>query len=91
MGKITRKRVTSDFHTPSYAYTVPNTQALMLLAQLRPFLRSYKALRTDLILADYARLTPRNGKYTAALLAEREAFTERCMEIRSADSGGSFP
>jgi hypothetical protein len=77
-GKLTRKRTAKAHHTPSYAYALWNRQALALLAQIEPYLRSYKRERTRLALAHYVRLTPRNGKYTSAIRAEREVLRAPC-------------
>jgi LAGLIDADG-like domain len=82
-GKITRKRVQSEAHTASFAYTISNQQALDLLRQIRPYLRSYKVARAETILTDYLRLTPRNGKYDQATLDARNAFIQHCMKIRA--------
>jgi hypothetical protein len=49
-GKITRKRTTSHRHTPSFTYALYNRQALVLLEQISPFLKTYKAERCKLIL-----------------------------------------
>ncbi len=80
-GKVTRKRTYSDRHTPSFAYSVTNRQALELLRQVAPYLRTYKAQRTTLILSHYLRLTPRNGKYSPVLAAERQEFIGSVMAI----------
>jgi hypothetical protein len=81
-GKITAKRRTSANHSPSYAFAIYNRQALELIRQLRPFLRTYKAKRSDVILSDYLRLTPRNGKYNAAALRARKSFEDRVLAIK---------
>lgn len=81
-GKITRKRTYSERHAPGLTYAIGNRQALALLAQLEPYLRSYKAQRTRLVLEHYVRLTPRNGKYTDALRRQRGEFTRRVLAIR---------
>src|SRR5262245_34637563 len=73
-GKLTRKRTSKAHHTPSYAYTLWNRQALALLAQIEPYLRSYKRERAQLALTDYRRLTPRNGKYTDTMRSARDVF-----------------
>lgn len=78
-GKITRKRTVSDQHTPSFCYAVSNRQALKLLQQLRPYLRSYKRQRAELILAKYEQLTPRNGKYTLAGNQARVVFEQEVL------------
>jgi hypothetical protein len=73
-GKITRKRTTSERHTPSFCYYLTSRQALSLLEQVGPFLRSYKLNRARLALDLYLTVTPRNGKYSAECLATRRKF-----------------
>jgi hypothetical protein len=46
-GKITKKRVTSSRHAPGLTYSVSNRQALALLADVAPYLRSYKKRRAQ--------------------------------------------
>ncbi len=85
-GKLTRKRVSKDNHTPSHAYAVWNRQALALLAQIAPYMQSYKRDRALLALNDYVRLTPRNGKYTNAMRAERAAFESGLLDLLATGS-----
>ena len=82
-GKITGKRISSPLHSPSFTYSIANRQALQLLEQIAPFLRSYKAIRTKLILQHYINLTPRNGRYTEKILAERNRFLTEVLEIKA--------
>lgn len=82
-GKITGKKTAKNHHTPSFTYAVYNRQALKLLEQLNPYLRTYKRQRAEVILIDYLRLTPRNGKYSRELLAARHAFEEELLAIRA--------
>ena len=82
VGKITSKKPAKIKHTPSKTYTVTNRQALELLRQITPMLRTYKRARAELILEKYLTLTPRNGKYSAELLAARNNFVEECMSIK---------
>jgi hypothetical protein len=63
-GKITCKRTYKPHHTVSFVYSISNRQALALLSQTSQYLKTYKAIRSYLILRDYIRLTPRNGHYT---------------------------
>jgi hypothetical protein len=84
-GKLTRKRTSKAHHTPSHTYALWNRQALSLLAQVEPYMRSYKRDRAQLVLRDYVRLTPRNGKYTEALHAERTAFEDRVLTCRAVE------
>jgi hypothetical protein len=81
-GKITRKKTTSDRHTPSYCYAISSRQALSLLRQVLPYLRSYKRQRAEMVLNRYQDLTPRNGKYPASLLAERQEFENALLNLR---------
>jgi hypothetical protein len=81
-GKITNKRVREIKHTPSFAFAVYNRQALALIRQLRPFLKTYKAARAELILREYLAVTPRNGKYTVTQLSARKRFEERVLAIK---------
>jgi len=75
-GKITNKRTSKQHHTPSFTYTVSNRQALSLLEQITPYLLTYKNKRAKMVLQDYIRLTPRNGRYTDKLFGERQEFVK---------------
>lgn len=77
-GKITNKRISKIHHTPSFTYAIYNRQALALLKQIEPYLRSYKLKRARLILENYIALTPRNGKYSEELMAKRKKFEKSC-------------
>lgn len=81
-GKITRKRTSRPNHADSYTYAIYNRQALALLKQILPYLKSYKANRAELILRDYLRLTPRNGKYKVEELQERKLFEKQVLAIK---------
>lgn len=83
VGKITNKRRACEQHQPSFAYAVYNRHALALLAQIFPYMHSYKRERARLILDNYIRLTPRNGRYTPSLRAEREAFEHAVMGTKA--------
>jgi len=81
-GKITSKRTYKDHHSPSYTYSIANRQALALLAQISPHLKTYKAKRAQIILRDYIRLTPRNGYYTEQMKRQREQFEDMVLGIK---------
>lgn len=87
VGKITRKRIARDHHSPSFCYAITSLQALSLLQQIVTLLRSYKRRRAELALAHYHLMTPRNGKYTAELLAARVDFEKTLLALKP----GSFP
>jgi hypothetical protein len=82
-GKITRKKVAKAHHTPSLTFAIWNRQALEVLVQIQPFLRSYKRGRADLVQREYLRLTPRNGKYSAAALTARQRFEAELLALRA--------
>jgi hypothetical protein len=82
-GKITSKRIAKSHHAPSFTFSVSNRQALELLRQAAPYLRSYKSARAELVLTQYQRLTPRNGKYAERLAEERERFIEKFFTVRA--------
>jgi len=93
VGKITRKRRVSEKHATGLTYSVSNRQALAILAQVTPYLRSYKRIRAKLALDRYLELTPRNGKYTLSVVAAREAFERDLLMVtaKSANRLGEVP
>jgi len=82
VGGITTKRVYNERHHQSFTFQVSSRQALDLLAQIAPFLKSYKAMRAALALSEYVRSTPRNGKYRPEIARRRREFEARLLAIR---------
>jgi hypothetical protein len=82
-GQITNKRTYSQRHAASYTYQVYNRQALDLLVQLFPYLKTYRRERAELVLRMYKSLTPRNGRYSAHQVQAREEFVEKFFAITS--------
>ena len=82
-GKITGKRITSERHTPSFTYALYNRQALNLLEQIHPYLRTYKVRRSSIILRDYKTLTPRNGRYSEKQRQLRAEFEQRVLSVKA--------
>jgi hypothetical protein len=62
---------------------VTSQQALALLRQVAPYLRSYKRARATLALARYSSLTPRNGKYNADRLTKRRQFENELLSLQA--------
>ena len=81
VGRITRKRTMAINHAPSGAWQVSNRQALSLLQQIVTYLRTYKSKRAKLVLENYIKLTPRNGRYTAEMMARRNQFVEEFLML----------
>jgi hypothetical protein len=90
-GQITKKRTESDRHTPSFCYSVSSRQALELLRQIAPFLKSYKRKRAELAMELYISLTPRNGKYTSIQLARRKQFEQAFLAAQPVTRIGGKP
>jgi hypothetical protein len=80
-GQITGKRTYSTKHTPSFAFRVTSRQAVDLLCQIAPYLRSYKAARTALALEHYIALTPRNGRYRDEVRRARKDFEASFLSL----------
>jgi hypothetical protein len=83
VGRITTKARRLDHHSPGFAYTISSRQALALLAQIAPYLRTYKAERARLLLDEYVRLTPRNGHYSPEQRDARASFEVRFFAIKT--------
>lgn len=81
-GRIVNKKVYKDNHTPAYTYTLFSRQALDLLQQITPYLKTYKYKRAKLVLKDYIKVTPRNGRYTPEMIKRKEKFVEKFFSIK---------
>lgn len=81
IGSITTKVTYNPNHSPEYTYRVYGRQAIDLMSVVIPYLRSYKKKRAQLILSQYLKLTPRNGKYTPAMLKRKENFVNKFFAI----------
>lgn len=80
-GRITTKRAYKPAHSPSFTFAIDNRQALCLLQQIAPFLKTYKAARAQLVLRNYVSLTPRNGRYTDEMRSQRQSFVNQFLSI----------
>ena len=90
VGKITRKKTSRPHHAPGLTFSVSNRQALDVLEQTLPYLRSYKKGRAALVLEKYLALTPRNGKYSTELIKARQRFEDEfaAITVRRATEDG---
>jgi len=80
-GRINGKARARRHHSPSFAYCISSRQALSLLQQVSPYLKTYKAGRASLLLRHYVQLTPRNGRYSAEQLAAKGSFEKRFFDL----------
>ena len=90
-GRISNKRTYRAAHAPSFHYQISSRQALALLEQITPYLRTYKSRRARLALAQYLAVTPRNGKYTDDVLKRRIAFEQLFLSVTARRFLGTAP
>jgi hypothetical protein len=63
-------------------FAIYSRQALEVLRQIAPYLRTHKRARAELLLQRYLAVTPRKGQYTTELLSARAAFETDFFAIR---------
>jgi len=83
LGKITsKKNYNPGIHKDSYTYVIKHNEAISLLELIEPYLIiKQKKLRAKLILDEYKKVTPRNGKYSEDLLKAKEEFYKKFISI----------
>jgi len=91
VGKITSKKPAALHHAPGFTYVISNRQALALLKQVMPFLKSYKAHRARLVLDNYLNVTPRNGKYSLQTRTARAEFEGKFAATSIRKKASSLP
>ena len=64
--------------------------ALTVLADVAPYVRSYKRHRAALVLRNYLAVTPRNGKYDAETLLAKRTFEDVFCAITAGCAGMKF-
>lgn len=81
-GVIASKRTYKAGHSPSWKWSIHYQRAIAILEEVTPFLKEpKKKARAELILKDYTRLTPRNGRYTDELCAAKHEFEDAFFAI----------
>ncbi|WP_027623766.1 LAGLIDADG family homing endonuclease [Clostridium lundense] len=83
-GTIKSKRnYNPDKHKNSYTYELKYNDAIELLTWIYPYLIiNEKKERAIIIINEYKKVTPRNGRYSKEMLQAKELFYERFMKIR---------
>ena len=80
-GSISNKRPTKADHSQSQAWHIAGDKAIELLQKVLPYLREpEKKRRASMIVENYKRLTPRNGKYTDEQKAAKLVFEHQFFE-----------
>jgi len=83
VGKVYSKKIYNKKHSPTFFYKVTGRNALPLLKQILPYLRTYKKERAKMILNNFLKLTPRNGKYSKEMLVKKKKFTKEFMNLNT--------
>ena len=83
-GKIIPKtNYNKEKHKDCYTFTLIRNQALDVIKEIYPYLIiNTKRERARLLLTDYKRLTPRNGRYSMELLIEKEDFYKSFLSVK---------
>jgi hypothetical protein len=82
-GRTQRRKMHHPNHNDSFNWYLTYDAALKFLEEIRPFMQhAKKQQRVDIMLADYKKVTRRNGKYTEKQFADKIAFEERVMGIK---------
>ena len=76
-GKITSKKTAKAHHAPAFTYSIGNRQALNLLLQIQPLLRSYKRQRAALVRDCYLATHTAQRQVHARALGGEEALRRR--------------
>lgn len=74
-GSISSKKIYKKHHKKSWHWGLGVNASLKLLKHVFPYLKEKEKIRrADLILKNYKKLTPRNGKYTPEISKARKEF-----------------
>jgi hypothetical protein len=82
-GSLVAKRTAQDHHRQAWSWRTNGTDRILgLLQDVLPFMRcAAKVERARMLTMEFKVLTPRNGRYTAEMLAAKRAFEERFMAV----------
>lgn len=84
MGNIkTKKNYNIEHHKNSFTYIVHHDNAIEFLELIYPYLViKSKKKKAGLIIKDYKRLTPRNGRYNEDLLKLKQEFYDKFINTK---------
>jgi len=87
-GRFGEKKPKKVTHNISYQLKYRGDAALKVMEAVLPFMQhTKKKERAELILTNYKKLTPRNGKYTEEMIEKKIAFAEEVMDIQMRGEG----
>lgn len=77
-----KKNYNPNKHKDSYTYFVKYNDAINLMKEIEPYLViNSKKERVKLIIENYKRVTPRNGRYSEEMKKAKEEFYKEFMSI----------
>ena len=77
-GTIVSNKVYKENHKQSWHWTLVGNKVLNLLPKILPYmLEPSKVYRANLLVSEYNKLTPRNGKYTDEMKSSKRDFEYR--------------
>ncbi len=77
-----KKNYKPKIHQESFTYTIRYNNALTLLEEIEPYLVIHsKKARAQLLLKEYKKLTPRNGRYSIELIESKNDFYKRFIHM----------
>jgi len=80
-GCVSGKKARKKNHSPSATWAVTGDRALSFLQKVLPYLREpEKIRRAQMLVKDYKKLTPRNGRYTEEQRQAKLTFEHRFFE-----------
>jgi len=86
-----KKNYKPSIHTSSYTYIVKYNDAINFISEIEPYLViSQKKRRAQLILNEYKKCTPRNGRYSSDMLQAKEEFLHKFLSIEQSCLSGNF-
>lgn len=81
-GYIVTKKKYQDHHRQAWTWRVVNRPALAVLEAALPFMViERKIARAKLLLEEWPKCTPRNGKYTPSLLETKYSLVQRFKDL----------
>jgi hypothetical protein len=81
-GSISIKKPRKPQHSLSYDWKLTDRRALSFLMIVRPYLVIHRKIsRCDLLIEAYLECTPRNGRYSQALLEKKQALLDNFASL----------
>lgn len=80
-GAIINQKTYKKHHRQAWIWVITHRRVLAFLRIILPYMREQEKIRRAKLLLDrYLVLTPRNGRYTSALLKQRTAFEKAFLK-----------